>query len=320
MNFSGWHVKNVMYSFFILAGRDIMDSMNIRSKNEWLYECMIARNCYQLKYSQFNIACIDSQFLYDCKNCFNCFMCVQLVDKKYHFKNKKHTKGEYEEILNDYKLDTFSGVEKAQKEYDNFVLKYPHKYVNNIQNLNCTGDIISTSKNLKNCFIAKNSENCRYSDLFVDDKDCSDITLTGESQECYEGTVLDHSQLNFFGLFSVKSQDIRYTQHCHNCKHCFGCVGLRNANYCIFNKQYTKEEYEKLMPKIIGHMNKMPYVDHIGNSYGYGEFYPIEMSPFGYNETYAPEITPLVKDEAKKRGYNWQENIQKTTGKETLLP
>ena len=31
---------------------------------------------------------------------------------------------------------------------------------------------------------------------------------------------------------------------------------LRNKSYCILNKQYTKEEYEELVPKIIEHMMK----------------------------------------------------------------
>ena len=110
----------------------------------------------------------------------------------------------------------------------------------------------------------------------------------------------DHSQLNFFGVFPLKSQDVRYTQHCHNCRHCFCCVGLKIASYCIFNKQYTKEEYEKLVPKIIEQMNKMPYVNHIGNSYAYGEFYPIELSPFGYNETLAMEDVALSKKKRKR--------------------
>ncbi len=320
MMFSGWYIENVMYSFFILAGRDMMDCMNIRSKNEWLYECIIARNCYQLKYSQLNIACIDSQFLYDCRNCSNCFMCAELVGKKYYFKNKEYSKNEYEGILKSYQLDTFSGVERAQKEYGDFISKCPRRYINAVQNINITGDIVSTSKNLKNCFIAKDSEHCRYCDFISKDKDCYDLVMSGELSESYEGVVVDHSQLNLFGLFSVKSQDIKYCQHCHNCKHCFSCVGLRNANYCIFNKQYSKEEYEELVPKIIKHMNEMPYIDKLGNEYRYGEFYPIELSPFGYNETLATEDVQLTKDEALKKGYNWQDNVQKTTGKETLLP
>lgn len=324
MCFSGWYVENVMYSFFILAGKNIMDCSNIRSPSEWIYECIHSPRSYQVKYSEIGVACIDSAFVYDCWDCSNCFMCTGLRNKKYNFKNKQHTKEEYEKILESYMLDTFSGVEKAQKEFNELVLKYPRRYAINFKSVNCTGDLTTYSKNSRNCFVTKGSEDCAYTDFAGDsnnqNKDCFDITLTAGVSECYECVVGDHSQLNLFALFSVKSQDIRYTQHCHNCKHCFGCVGLRNANYCIFNKQYTKEEYEQLVPKIIEQMNNMPYVDKMGNVYKYGEFYPIELSPFDYNESYTPELLPLSKKEAMKRGYKWQDNIQKTTGKETLKP
>jgi len=144
--------------------------------------------------------------------------------------------------------------------------------------------------------------------------------MTGEVSECYDSVTVDHSQLNFWGVLSVKSQDLRYTQHCHSSKHLFGCVGLRNASYCIFNKQYTKEEYEKLVTEIIKQMNELPYKDAMGNIYKYGEFYPVEMSPFGYNETFALEQIPLTREEALAKGYKWQDNVQRTTGKETLQP
>ncbi|MCX6705379.1 MAG: hypothetical protein NT162_03545, partial [Candidatus Woesebacteria bacterium] len=180
------------------------------------------------------------------------------------------------------------------------------------------------SKNSKNCFLTKNSENCAYTDFAGDtnnpNKDSYDISLTGGVSECYECAVGDHSQLNLFALFSVKSQDIKYNHHCHNCKHIFGCVGLRNANYCIFNKQYSKEEYEELVSKIIKQMDEMPYIDKKGNKYGYGEYFPIELSYFGYNESCAMEQFFLTEKEIKQEGFNWQNNIQKTIGKETLKP
>lgn len=321
MAFSGWYVENIMYSFFILAGKDMVDCMNIRSKNEWLYECIIARNCYKLKNSQFCQDSINSQFLYDCRDCSDCFMCIGLRNKKYFIKNTEYSKEEYEKILNSYRLDTFSGIEKAEREYDEFIIKYPRRNSGIIQSLNCIGDIISNSKNLKYCFVAnKGCENCRYCEFISEAKDCCDVVMSGGLSESYETVVGDHSQLNLFGIFSVKSQDIRYTEHCHNCKHIFGCVGLRDASYCIFNKQYTKEEYEKIVPKIIEQMNEMPYLDKLGNEYRYGEFYPIELSPFGYNETLAVEDIRLTKEEALEKGFKWQNNIQKTTGKETLLP
>jgi len=324
MCLSGWYVENVMYSFFILKGQDIVDCSIIRSKSERIYECYMTSECYNVKYSNVDKACIDSQFLYDCINCQNCFMCVNLRNKRYFFKNKEYSKKEYEKILESYQLDTFTGVERAQKEYNEFVLKYPRRYLLLFRTLHSIGEVISDSKNVKHSFFTKGSENCRYCDFAGDannaDKDSYDITMTGGVSESYESVVADHSQLNFFGLFSVKSQDIRYTQHCHSSKYLFGCIGLRNAKYCILNKEYTKKEYEVLVPKIMAQMNKAPYVDKSGILYKYGEYYPIELSPFGYNETNAPELVPLEREAAQKLGYNWQDKIQRTVGKETLKP
>ncbi|MCE9549316.1 hypothetical protein K8Q98_02875 [Candidatus Nomurabacteria bacterium] len=324
MCFSGWHVENVMYSFFVLSGKDIMDCSIIRSRSEQLYECYMTSGCYNLKYSSVSKACMDSQFLYDCIDCKDCFMSTGLRNKKYHFKNKQYSKEEYEKILGDYRLDTYAGVEKAEKEFNEFILGHPRRSSLVFRCLNTLGDIISDSKNVRDSFIVKNSENLRYCDFAGDssgpDKDSYDITLSGGISESYECVVGDHSQLNFFGLLSVKSQDIKYTQHCHNCKHSFGSIALRNSNYVILNKQYSKEEYEKLLPKIIEHMNQMPYKDTKGIEYKYGEYFPINLSYFGYNESCAHEEFPLSREEALEKNYLWQDNIQRTTGKETLKP
>ena len=56
-----------------------------------------------------------------------------------------------------------------------------------------------------------------------------------------------------FGIFNLKfcfncwegARDLEYCGFCIGSKSCFGCVGLYKKEYCIFNKQYTKEEYFK---------------------------------------------------------------------------
>jgi hypothetical protein len=82
---------------------------------------------------------------------------------------------------------------------------------------------------------------------------------------------------------------------------CFGCFGLRHAQYCIFNKQYTKEEYEVLVPRIIEHMKQTGE---------WGEFFPIEISFYGYNESLAQQFFPLTKEDAIAKGYPWYEQKQ----------
>ena len=90
---------------------------------------------------------------------------------------------------------------------------------------------------------------------------------------------------------------------CQTSSDLFGCVGMRSKQYCILNKQYSKDEYARLVKKIKEHMIMMPYVDPLGREYKYGEFFPPEFSPFAYNQSIAPEHFPLTKDEAIGRGF-----------------
>ena len=63
-------------------------------------------------------------------------------------------------------------------------------------------------------------------------------------------------------------------------------VKLKQKKYCILNKQYTKEEYEKLVPKIKKHMNEMPYIDKKGRIYKYGEFKNHDFIHFNFNRLF----------------------------------
>jgi hypothetical protein len=110
------------------------------------------------------------------------------------------------------------------------------------------------------------------------------------------------------------SSDIILSYECFAVKNCFGCAGLRHEEYCILNKQYTKEEYEALVPRIIEHMRKTGE---------WGQFFPISMSPFGYNETYANDMAPQTKEEACSHGWKWVEEPNSTEhylGPKTEVP
>src|SRR4029079_13675795 len=106
-----------------------------------------------------------------------------------------------------------------------------------------------------------------------------------------------------FSKFCNKTANLLYSDCCYQeCKNLFGCIGLFRKSYCILNKQYSKEEYEALVPKIIEHMRKTGE---------WGEYFPIEISPFGYNETVAQEYYPLTEEEVTEKGYKWhRENDQ----------
>lgn len=313
-----WKVEDCLYSVYLINGKEIVDSLNSMGDCEFIYETVFTEKCYRCKYVYYSIALSDCTFCYDCRDCTDCFMCVGLRHKRYCFKNKQYTKEDYEKILADYHLDTFSGVERAKKEFEPMLYQYPRKFATLRNCVNCTGDSLIYGKNSKYCFNVQRPEDCRWCENSDTPKDSYDLSVGGELNQCYEGITPDHSYRSLFAIFSWKNNNVIYVDGCHSSHDLFGCCGLKKAEYCILNKQYSKEEYERMIPKIIEQMNTQPHKNKKGVAYKYGEFFPTELSYFDYNESVAQDFFPLTREEIQKQGLGWQEKFQLTVGKETV--
>jgi uncharacterized Fe-S cluster protein YjdI len=142
-------------------------------------------------------------------------------------------------------------------------------------------------------------------------------TYSGASAELiYESTATTKHSSNCHFCVRVHSgsRDCEYSWFLQNCSNCFGCVGLKDKEYCIFNKQYTKEEYFGLLKTIKSDMIEAGE---------YGEFFPFYTSPFAYNDTVAQEYFPLDEVKAKGKGLLWgdiEEKKHQATMSWDLLP
>src|SRR3989338_3170990 len=195
--------------------------------------------------------------------------------------------------------------------YENVACRDSYKLFFSRDSTNCVDStFLYNCHNCKNCFDIELAEDSKFINWGgYNMKDSYDSGPgTGDSSELlYEAfDAVKVSRLLGVGVV-YDSHDVRYGFNCYNSDNLFGCIGLRKKQYCILNKQYTKEEYEKLVPRIIEHMNSMPYIDQKGRVYKYGEFFPPELSPFAYNETIAQEYFPLTKEEALAKGYSWKD-------------
>jgi hypothetical protein len=98
-----------------------------------------------------------------------------------------------------------------------------------------------------------------------------------------------------------------------NSKNNFGCINLKRKNYSILNKQYSKEEYEKLRAFIVEDMKDNPYVDGNGRTWSYGEFFTPAFGNFAYNNSNAGKFFPKTKEQAIKEGYFWNDKENPTS-------
>jgi hypothetical protein len=198
--------------------------------------------------------------------------------------------------------------EKTQQ----FWTTHPNKYMHGIHNMESDGDYVSQSKYVKDSFIVTGGEYCKYCMWLIvkNNKECYDFTQFGENTELvYETLCAGRNIYDVIGSINViEGRNVKYSTYCYgNNSSIFGCISLKNKQYCILNKEYTKEEYEELMPKIIQHMKDMPYVDKNGRAHTYGDFFPTELSYFDYNETSAQEFFPLTQEEAEDKGFSWKQ-------------
>ncbi len=107
----------------------------------------------------------------------------------------------------------------------------------------------------KNCYLSGcvfNSEDLYYSDWVMGCRDLVDCSYMLEGSElCYEVYYAWNSYECAFCDFIKQCQNLWFCYDCVGSSDCFLCSNLRNKKYCIRNKQYTKEEYEKEMKKIL---------------------------------------------------------------------
>lgn len=305
-----WKVEKTLYSNRILVTKDSSD-LYIVFHSELCYEDVICSDSYHLLYSLNCKSCVDSYFLYDCVGCTDCFGCTNLRNKSYCMWNEQLSRDEYLSKLAKYNLKDYKTILDLKNKFKELCLKSLHRFSIQIKTVNSTGDNLENAKNCKNCFDltdkVEDSKNSHW--IAVNVKDTYDSGPgIGDAELVYES--FDTGVGNYRSLFTsvvYSTNDAEYSFNCHGSSNLFGCIGVRNKKYCILNKQYSKEEYEKLIPEIKEQMNTVPYVDKRGNFYKYGEFFPAELSPFAYNETQAQDYFPLTKEQALEKGYRWRD-------------
>ena len=278
-------------------------------------DCYEITNCHKSYNTMFSVdceACYNLLFCKNCTGCNDCFGCVNLVNKKYYIFNKPYTEEEYEKKLKELYPSTNEKIATAWEKLQNLCMQCPQKYMHGIKNTNVSGDYIFNCKNVKDSYIVAKLEDSKYCTLVTPGDGIAsnlyDFTHFGINSELLYEVLMSGwcSNLKFTWFVTISGQDIEYSMWCVDNKDLFGCVGAKKKRYCILNKQYSKEEYEVLREKIIKQMQAMPYVDKKGRIYKYGEFFPMEASPFGYNET-AHIYFPLTKEQVFERGYVWRE-------------
>jgi len=198
--------------------------------------------------------------------CNDCFGCVGLRRKEYHIFNEKFTKKEYESKLAELKQISREEIDQQVKELKK---KMPRLMLRGDQNEKSFGDYIYNCKNCYYCFDVKKLQDCSYlnnCEEITDSLDCSNNYYKSELN--YEiMSAMNITNCNYcYGVFD--SYDLEYCENVYNSHHMFGCFTMNRAEYCIFNKQYSKEDWHRKVAEIKAEMRASgEYGKHLPTTY-----------------------------------------------------
>ncbi|MCH2188479.1 hypothetical protein MK079_01460 [Candidatus Gracilibacteria bacterium] len=297
MSYRTHYSDNILHSYRANRSSNCTDCYQVK-ESEDLYECFQCNKCSRSQYLYKCENTHSSYFLYQCVGSANCFLSYNQINANYVFLNQTLSKEQYQQKLDEVLSDPLKFEQAKQHFFSMIKNDISVPALDNSQSQQCIGNELIECQECKHCYMMKQSEFCKYCWDNVGYKNSMDTYSGGGSEYCYETLATKNSFKNCFTHRVRESNNLLYCMFSFFSNDCFGCTGIRNKQYCILNKQYSKEEYEELVPKIIEKMQQ---------DGEWGEFFPASMSPFGYNETVAQEYFPLTKEEAIEQGFNWSD-------------
>ncbi len=307
------YAEDSAYCDFLNTINNCLDCYRIR-ESELCYESVGLYKCFGCKYS---LECENSTSLYfskNCSGCTDCFGCVNLRNKSYCIFNEQYSKEDYFSFIKNIDFSSHKQIEEFKKKAKDFWDQNPNReYYGNGLNVNVYGEYVYESRNAHDVYMGTSIENGKFVQFIsvATTKDAYDYTCWGgNAEKIYDTLIAGHgaSDVKFSVATYPEILEASYCYYVSTAKYVFGCANLKRKNYCILNKEYSKEEYEVLKKQIIEDMNKNPYVDNKGRVYKYGEFFPIEFSPFGFNETLALQYFNKSKEEINASGFIYFES------------
>ena len=295
--FSTLRCSDTMFAWAVFDSQTVLDSINSYFC-EIGYACYDAIKCYNCTFVESCHSCSDSSFLFNCQSCKHCFGCVNLNNKEYYWYNEPLTKEEFEKQKTKFNSGSRKAIEDEQRKFAEFKKAFPIKYYQGKNVDNCSGNYLNESKDSHNTFFSSNCIDADDCWLLIGGKDCFDVLSSSKCELCYAVQSGVNYNCRYCNESIANNRNLEWCMYTNTSSDCFGCISLRKNQYCILNKQYSKEEYERLTKEIKNDMMKRNEFE---------DFFPRKLSPFHYNESDAMLWFPLSKEEALAKGFSWQD-------------
>ena len=302
--FSALRSKQSLYSSFLSNCSDCLDSHALNSC-ELCYESTHLKNCSRVLFSESSTDCRDCWFISNCSSCQDCLFCTNLENRKYHIFNQAVTREVYERSLREWNFSSRANLDLAKERFRHFLADKPLPWCVGDTTSSVSGNFLFGCNAAKNCYECFDSENISDCNCLVNSRNCVDGYGGSNLEDCAQfvsvasaGRGRARRVFNSIECYG-NLEELAYCSYCEDCSNIFACVGLKNKEYCLFNKQYSRSEYFRRRTEIVNFLKQRKI---------WGGFFPASFSVHPYNHSAASVFTPLGKVPAMMMGFSWDES------------
>jgi hypothetical protein len=275
------NVENALYSFSVKENcHDVLNSAIVWNESKYVFASRLVISSYEVFYSQHIVNSSNIWYSDNLVWCQRCVRCKNLDNKSYCIDNIEYPKSEFFDKLPGALLEYWKNHVRSSVE----------------TNIECIN-----SENILFGYQLKDSRNCamvwwKYTNTNIFDWMNAGWSNSWENYDYYWVLWWGNWSHDIYCCVAfLQSSFLFYSMNMTNCSFCLWCIGLKNKSYCIFNKQYTKEERHEKVDEIFSQMEK---------DWTLWEFFPWTMNPFYFNDTAAFLIDPtFTKEEVTAKWY-----------------
>lgn len=287
--------ENVLYSLLVFGNcTNIINSAIITSNCENIYHCVNITDSFNVFYSKYVHNSANIRFSSNLIGCADCICCSWLENKQYCIKNVSYEKEEFyaqkQKIL------------ERRSEYIFLFQAIPNEATPRSSH-DCTGNAISFSEHVENAYFVSrvsNGRNVICGDGTPLSSNLYDIVDNSKIDDAYGWMGSWQNSTHMYCWSNAATcNNIYYSYFMDHCSYCLGCIGLKNKQFCILNKEYTKEKRLELVDQIFTQME---------SDWTLWSFFPWSTNPFYFNDTLAYLMDDsFTREEVTKEGYLWRD-------------
>ena len=291
----GDNSQDVLYSNMIFGNcTKVINSMLVTSFSENVYYSQVVNGGYNIFYSKYIYNSKDIRFSDNLIGCTHCMFCSELENQSYCIHNVSYPQEEYLQKKHELLQD--------KSAYFWYLQALSNKALPRLA-VESSWNAISFSERVQNAYFVsrvKEGRNIFCGDGTPISERLYDVVDIAKVDDAYGrmGVGQDSSHM-YCGSNASTCHNVFYSYFMDTCSYCLGCIGLKNKSYHIFNKEYSKEEWQRLVDEIFTRMEQEGTL---------GTFFPWWMCPFYFNDTASYLIDKsFTKEEVTQLGYLWRE-------------